>query len=83
MNDFRNNLTEVINNLIQGTDWSSDSADSNMYTWVNLESGEELTITWDMYDDGMVEVSSEVDSLEYESLEEAIENITEIVSLYN
>ena len=90
MKNFRTDLIEKIEEKLQNidTDYCGGVSDPNYFIWENLEKEDySIEINWDMDDDDAVIVSlqydyEEQDSLEYESLEEAIENIDDILDFF-
>ena len=83
MKNFRNYLIDKIDNKIQHTDYTAGSGDSNYFSWDNLETDKEIVIEYDMDNDGEITILRD-DSVElyYDSIEDAFENISDIVSLF-
>lgn len=80
MRNFRNDLINKIDEKLNNTNFCGGVSDPNYFTWENLESGVEISVLWDMNDDDKVQVEIDyLEELEYDSLEDAIENINEIV----
>ena len=80
MRNFRNDLINKIDEKLNNTNFCGGVSDPNYFTWENLESGVEISVIWDMNDDDKVQVEIDYSpELEYDSLEDAIENINEIV----
>ena len=80
MNKFRNDLIDKIDEKLNNTNFCGGVSDPNYFTWENLESLVEISVIWDMNDDDKVQVEIDYSTeLEYDSLEDAIENINEIV----
>ena len=80
MKNFRNDLINKIDERLNNTNFCASVGDPNYFTWENLESGIEISVLWDMNDDDKVQVEIDYSTeLEYNSLEDAIENIDEIV----
>ena len=80
MKNFRNDLISKIDVQLDNTNFSASVGDPNYFTWENLESGVEISVIWDMNDDDKVQVEIDYSTeLEYDSLEDAINNISEIV----
>ena len=80
MRNFRNDLINKIDEKLNNTNFCGGVSDPNYFTWENLESDVEITVLWNTNDEDEVEVEIDYNiELEYDSLEDAIENINEIV----
>jgi hypothetical protein len=84
-------LLDLIDEKLQtiDTDYCGGVSDPNYFTWENLEEEDlQITISWDLYDDGKVSLQverdwEEEDSMEWDSLEEAIEDIDYILDFFS
>jgi len=83
MKNFRNDLIEKINEKLENTNICSSTGYPDGYVWENLESEMEFEMYWNLDGDGKVKLDVDYSTeLEYNSLEEAIENIDEIVEFF-